>query len=134
MESLEIVGLAKLQSAMARYGTKAVPALASALYAEAQDMFALSQQLVPVDKGYLRASGHVKPIAINGSTIEVTIAYGGLAAPYALIVHERIFAPSGKKVYHRRPTQAKYLETAVKRKLKGFDGRLARRTMGKLLG
>lgn len=122
--SIELVGIKELANLVRTGGNKALQALAKGLYLEATMAFNESQTLVPVDTGILRSSGHVNSPKIDTDSVEITIAYGGPATPYALFVHERIYAPSGKKVYHRPPTRAKYLETPVKRRAKGMGGRL----------
>lgn len=124
MASIEIKGLDKLNRLLAAAGDKGTTALARGLYEEATMAFNESQVLVPVDTGVLKGSGHVQTPIVTKDSVEVTIAYGGPATPYALFVHERIMAPSGKKVYHAPPTQAKYLETPVKRRTKGLASRL----------
>ena len=124
MASIEITGLDKLNRLLAAAGNKGTAALARGLYEEATMAFNESQVLVPVDTSALKGSGHVQTPIITKDSVEVTIAYGGPAGAYALYVHERIMAPSGKKVYHAPPTQAKYLETPVKRRVKGLASRL----------
>lgn len=124
MEPIEIKGLDKLNRLVAAAGDNAIQALAEGLYWEATMAFNESQTLVPVDTGILRASGHMNPVDKTENSVEVTISYGGPASSYALFVHERIYAPSGKKVYHAPPTRAKYLETPAKRRVKGMAQRL----------
>ena len=74
-----------------------------ALVEEANQVFARSQQLVPVDTGVLRSSGLVSQVKTDGKTSYIEISYGGPASGYAMIVHEG-FAT------HAEPTQRKYLE------------------------
>jgi hypothetical protein len=89
---------------------KAPALLSKALYEEALATLVDSQLLVPVDTGALRASGGVKQPEIVGKKIEVTMYYGGPAAPYALFVHEIA------RYKHAPPTQYKFLEApALKR-------------------
>lgn len=65
--------------------------LRAALYAEGEAIMADSKEnYVPIDEGTLKASGHV--VLSSGDAIEVTLAYGGPAAPYALVVHEDLSA------------------------------------------
>jgi hypothetical protein len=66
-------------------------------------IYEVSQRLVPVDLGALKASGFVSLPDIQGDWIEITIGYGGPAAPYAFYVHEDLEA------FHD-DGQAKYLE------------------------
>lgn len=124
MASIEIKGMQKLERIVATGGDRAIKALAKGLYVEATHTFNESQNLVPVDTSALKGSGHVTLPTITSESVEVTIAYGGPATSYALFVHERIYAPSGKKVYHRPPTRAKFLETPAKRRTKGMATRL----------
>ena len=80
--------------------------VAGALYAEAHELRTVSMRRTPVDTGALRASHVVSPPTYEGRTIEVRIGVGGVAAPYAVYVHENLSAnhPVG---------QAKFLESAV---------------------
>jgi hypothetical protein len=134
-KSIEITGLSKLRRVTEQGGEKAKQAIAQGLYLEAQMAFNESQTLVPIDTGILRSSGHITSPVVTPDSVEITIAYGGPATDYAYIVHERIYAPSGKKVYHKPPTRAKYLETPVKRRSKGMGKRLTAfvdRALGKI--
>lgn len=91
-----------------------------ALYQEAQIEMTESKRRVPVDTGVLRASGHVQEPVRKGTNISVTLAYGGAAESYAVIVHEDLEAlhPHG---------QAKYLESVLKESAGYMKERLARR-------
>lgn len=56
-------------------------------------MFKSKKQLVPVNKqegygGNLRDTGGVSPVEETKTGLEVTLFFGGPAAPYALAVHE----------------------------------------------
>jgi hypothetical protein len=124
MKSVQITGMKQLEHLIANGGNKALQGLAKGLYSEANIAFNESQILVPVDTSALKGSGHVTLPQITHEAVEVTIAYGGPATSYAIYVHERIYAPSGKKVYHRPPTRAKFLETPAKRRTKGMANRL----------
>jgi hypothetical protein len=123
-KSIEITGLSKILRITDKGAEVAKQAIAQGLYLEAQMAFNESQTLVPIDTGILRTSGHITSPKVTPESVEITIAYGGPATDYAYIVHERIYAPSGKKVYHKPPTRAKYLETPVKRRSKGMGKRL----------
>lgn len=117
---VEIEGLDRLINLLTKGGTKASHALKQAMYKEAAEAFAESQFEVPVDKGFLRSSGQAYGIQVDESAKEIvyTIGYGGVAAPYALIVHEDLEAR------HNAPTKAKYLEDPVKRRAQGMGNRL----------
>lgn len=78
--------------------------LAPIVYKKANGaMTVIKQRYVPVDTGALRSTGSVKPSVIAGDSVTVEMGFGGPAAPYALIVHERLGA-------HHPIGQAKYLE------------------------
>lgn len=63
-----------------------------------------SRSLVPFDEGIL--SGSMTVTANYGPTdMTATIAYGGPAAPYALVQHEGIDPRTGKPYFH--PAKAK---------------------------
>lgn len=66
----------------------------------AEFLLAKSQELVPVDTGELKESGHVE---VQGKTAAVVYD-----APHALWVHERL------DQHHEPPTQAKFLEQPAK--------------------
>ncbi len=57
---------------------------------EAELIMTEAKQNTPVapDGGTLRASGHVQPPKITGSTVVFTLGFGGAASAYALAVHE----------------------------------------------
>lgn len=124
--AIVLTGLRELSNIVHNGGDKALQAMAQGLYLEAQMAFNESQNLVPIDTGILKSSGHITSPKVTSDSVEITIAYGGPATDYAFIVHERVYAPSGKKVYHRPPTRAKYLETPVKRRAKGMSQRLSK--------
>lgn len=74
--------------------------VAAALYKEAVDILNISKRdLVPVDLGPLRASGHVQLPVRKGKRVSVTIGYGGPSAAYAVVVHEH---PSDMSPYSWR--------------------------------
>lgn len=120
MNSIEIENIDKLINLLRKGGDGARQALFQTLYAEASIAFAESQSEVPVDKGHLRDSGQAYGIQVNrfGDTLEITLGYGGVAASYALIVHEDLQAR------HKGATKAKYLEDPIKRRSNGLGTRL----------
>ena len=117
---VEIEGVDKLIRLLALGGAGARQALRQALYREAMIAFNESQLQVPVDKGMLRDSGQAYGIQVNqlGDALVITLGYGGVAANYALVVHEDLGAK------HNSPTKAKYLEDPVKMRLAGMGTRL----------
>lgn len=115
-----IRGSKALQRELKRRARGAPKALAGALFIEAEGIMGKSKRIVPVDKGPLRASGHVQLPKIRGKKVSVTLGYGGAAAPYAVFVHE-------KPARHTPPTQWKYLETPFNEAIPGMAGRIAQR-------
>lgn len=91
-------------------------ALDRALYQEAQAIFRKSQKIVPVQYGFLRASGVVE-MPVNH---EVVIGYGGPAAPYAIHVHEN---PEAR---HKPGKSYKFLEIPFMEAIGGMEARLAK--------
>lgn len=111
----EITGLAELKRALQKAGNLADDALKSAMFEEQSAVITESQALVPVDTGVLRASGTVLAPEQHGSRIEVVAGYGGAAAKYAIVQHEK---HSSKSKFLERP----FLQRAPK-----IPGNLARR-------
>lgn len=70
-----------------------------------------TQELVPVDTGALKLTGHWRPMDPEDPTVELEaqIVYGegDPIVDYAVLVHEILSS------YHRPPTQAKYVEQPV---------------------
>lgn len=115
-----LTGTRALKRELKRRGMGAPKALARELFQEAEQIMGKSKRIVPVDKGPLRASGHVQLPEIRGQKVSVTLGYGGAAAPYAVFVHE-------KPARHKPPTQWKYLETPFNEALSGMASRIARK-------
>lgn len=118
MSRVTLIGEERLLRVLAALDN-AEQALGRALYEEANRIFNVSQTLVPVDTGTLRSSGHVTPPNQGPRGVEVTIGYGGAAAPYAVYVHERL------DLNHPNGGQAKFLEQPVNEAADGIAGRLA---------
>lgn len=118
MSRVTLVGEERLLAVLSRL-ENAEAALGRALYEEANRIFNQSQALVPVDTGALRSSGHVTLPNQGPDGVEVTIGYGGAAAPYAVYVHERL------DLNHPNGGQAKFLEEPVNAAANGIAGRLA---------
>lgn len=76
----------------------------------ANQAFKISQVLVPVETGALKASGRVDSKRVGAYTYRSSILYGGASYPrfvdYAVYVHEILDHK------HAPPTQAKFVETA----------------------
>lgn len=65
---------------------------ANALRQEAEIEATECKRVCPVDTGNLRASIHVEPPHREGRKITCAIVAGGASEPYALTVHEDLFA------------------------------------------
>ena len=86
---------------------KAVNAIEGGLYLAANNVIAKSIREVPKDKtGALRSSNFVSRPRRAGNAITVVLGYGGMAARYALFVHEM---PEGTN-WTTSGTGPKYLE------------------------
>lgn len=93
----------------------------AALFQEGENVMGVSKRRTPVDKGPLRASGHVKlPKTSRGKTT-VVLAYG---TDYAIYVHEIAAA--------HKTGRSKYLESAVKENAKGMSGRMRKRVLDRI--
>jgi len=105
-----VKNLDRLQQAFILAGKDAPRFAATALMEEASEAFLISQTVVPVRYGDLRASGTVTGPIVRGSRAFAGIVYGGPSASYAVYVHE--LPPS--RARHDPPTRWKYLEYPVR--------------------
>lgn len=105
----------------------ATQTLARALYEEGNEIFNESQRLVPVVTGALAGSGRVTSPSVNATAVEVTIGYGGAAAPYAIYVHERTELDHKYPGAKNAAAQAKFLEEPVLKAAETLDAKLASR-------
>jgi len=117
---IDITGQNKVISRLQSLGDTSTRALAAALYQEGEQLIAEAKQETPVDTGALRASGHVQQPTINGRQVEVVAGFGGVAAPYAVYVHEDL-------TKHHPVGNAKFLENPAKRRASGMADRVASR-------
>ncbi len=104
-------------------GRKIVEGAAAGLYEAGTVIMANSQELVPVEHGTLKRSGHVEEPVYDGDHVSVTVGYGyggeydarveagdgGDGHGYGFWVHE-VVERNGHPVRHDPPTQAKFLE------------------------
>lgn len=81
--------------------------LAKKVVQYAETIMTAAKKLTPVDFGTLRNSGNVLIAEISEAQIRVQLVFGGAAAPYALVVHERL------DVKHT-VGQAKFLSTPMR--------------------
>jgi hypothetical protein len=101
--------------------------LARALYEEGNEIFNESQRLVPVVTGALAGSGRVTSPSVNATAVEVTIGYGGAAAPYAIYVHEMTELNHKYAGAKNASAQAKFLEEPALKAAETLDAKLASR-------
>jgi len=103
--SFEIRGLGTTADAITALVEADRKVIRRALYVGGEKVVARAKELVPVDEGILRGTGHVALPGLAGDLV-VQPTFGGPAAPYALVQHERMD-------FHHTTGQAKYLETAM---------------------
>ena len=118
MGRIRIDGLDELQAKLKAAGKRAPVHLAGPLKLEGELIMTKSKQITPVDLGTLRASGVVHRPDISRTKVTVEMGYGGAAAAYALIQHERTD-------YTHTVGAAKFLEKPVKEAKAGFGNRVA---------
>ena len=123
--SIDFHELVETQRALAKMEIEAIPYVASALYGVAEEIMTASKDIVPVDTGNLKSTGHVQPPVIRGRAVEVTLGYGGTSAKggevgYAWYVHEN------EDAHHEPPTKAKFLEEPINEHMRDLDVALAR--------
>lgn len=110
-------------------GNKIIQGVAAGLYESGTIVMAASQILVPVEYGVLKGSGRVEEPVLEdgGDSMTVTVGYGYGGAyqaratesnpggrGYGFWVEVREFTRSGRRVFHKPPTQAHYLEDPAK--------------------
>jgi hypothetical protein len=112
-------------------------AVGAAIFMEAEEIMAASKPFVPVDHGFLVASGHVQIPQVEGDGMSVEFGYGGVAGSgnlgannaqdvgYGMIVHEDL-------TKHHPHGQAKYLEQPLDEKKQDMSDRLAGRIQARL--
>lgn len=114
------------------------PALAAAIWQEANVIADKADMLVPVDLGTLALSQIVHDPVMQGSVTYVDITYGGPAAPYAEVQHENesFSHPSEYSGLPPNGRQAKYLEEPFDDAVGDGElgGRLAARIEDLLIG
>lgn len=115
------LGVRELTDILRKAGAQSGALAATGLYQEGLKVMAISQREVPVHWGILRSTGTVHAPMRHGTGVEVLLTYGGPAAPYAWIQHERL------NLRHDSPTKAKYLEDPVVGYGREFEGALGKR-------
>lgn len=122
---VKVKNLERLHHAFILAGQDAPRFAATALFEEANEAFLISQTVVPVRLGDLRASGAVTGPFVSGTRALAYIRYGGPATSYAIYVHE--LPPS--RARHDYPTRWKYLENPVRVYSEGMGNRMATRVL-----
>lgn len=121
--SIEITGAAEWKAKLQAMGPAAFAAMVQSAHRSLEEVMTTSkEEYVPVDQGTLRSTGHVEPPSVSGASAEITMGYGGPAAPYAIAAHENPRAgktggvsPTGQLYEHWARTGGwKYLETPLK--------------------
>ncbi len=116
---IDVKGTKAIQNAIKRAGALSPKALGAGLYSAGNDIMRLSKRKVPVDTGTLRGSGYVTMPDIEQREVSVELGYGGPAAAYAVVQHERT------ELKHPEGGEAKYLENAYKAKARSLPRRIA---------
>ncbi len=105
---------------MRKAGQIQAQAMVMAVTIEAELIMTKSKQsFVPVRLGALRGSGFVEPAKRQGRLVVIRLVYGGTAAPYAIIQHERLD-------FKHKVGEAKYLERPMNQAIPGMAKRMAR--------
>lgn len=125
--SFRLEGLDKLTAQLQRLINETGPAVARALYQEAEIEMAEAKRRTPVDTGALRSSGHVVGPTWDGRDVTVQLVFGGPAAPYALYVHENLEA------WHK-VGQSKFLESVLHESVPHLAQRIAARASNEIVG
>lgn len=122
-------GMDTLQGFFRMVSPRATAAMGDGILAVLDEVFAQSQQQVPVDTGALRSSGHINDLETGSGLIQGSIGYG---APYAFYVHEDLH------MHHPRGGKAKYLsdpmQSALSSLARWMEGRLEAALVGQGAG
>lgn len=102
MIKIKIKGMAALRAALKKVRADAHAAVNRAVYVAANEVMTEAKVRAPVDLGTLAASGYVT-LPVDG---KVELGFGGAAADYALVQHERV-------EFKHEKGEAKYLENAL---------------------
>ncbi len=104
--NIQITGVKEFGRAKEKMVKEDTIRIADGLVECGNEIFMMSDQLVPKDTLALEQSARIV-VSGKGMFADVTVEYGGPDAPYAWIDHEDLIA------HHEPPTQAKYLSHAV---------------------
>jgi len=103
---MRLEGADKIKARLTAFERRFPDHVANALRIETEIEATECKRRTPVDTGALRASIHVEGPEREGRRIWTSIVAGGVAASYALIVHEDMEA------FHK-VGQAKYIESVI---------------------
>ena len=121
---IEVFGVDSMKAELDRLARLTPDELEKAIYHEAAIETTKSRKRCPKDLGPLRASHETQKPVWRGRDVEVTIAVGGPAAPYALPVHEN----TDPNVQWSVPgTGPKYLESTIRESAPYMGRRVAAR-------
>lgn len=118
--TFEIEGAADLSKKLAKLAEVLPAEVGKALRQEAEIEMTEAKRRTPVLTGNLRSSGHVVGPDKKSNDVEVSLRFGGPAAPYAIYVHENLEA------FHK-VGQAKFLESTLMESLPHLPARVAAR-------
>lgn len=119
--TVRLAGVPAFRDILRRAAVNSGALAAAGLWQEGLVIMNASQRQVPVRWGILRSTGTVHAPVKRGSGVEVLLTYGGPAAPYAWVQHEKL------NLRHDAPTKAKYLEDPVLEAEQSFEANLHRR-------
>ena len=109
MADITWIGLAKLKFTLSDATRNVLFSASRELFQGGEKIMTQSKRIVPVDKGPLRASGHVQKPVTTRTKVTVVLGYGGAAKDYALRQHEdeSLNHPGqGEPHYLSKPTKA----------------------------
>lgn len=117
--SVRVRGVREVQRTLQKMGKEGKKGIRRFMREEMEMISTDAKKLTPVEHGPLKASGHATSVRIVGGALVGSVVFGGAAASYAPYVHERLDV-------HHPVGQAKFLTTAVQRRVRGMGTRLAR--------
>jgi len=121
-----MTGFEKLRVKFKKLGINFDFEMGRALYQEGWFIMGESKaKYVPVERGPLRASGHVLEPQKDQQGVYVIMGFGGPAVAYAVVQHERLD-------YKHRVGQAKYLERPALKRATVMDKKIAARLRARL--
>lgn len=124
--NLGITGIPALKKKFLKLGANFDFEMGRALYQEAWWIMGESKaRFVPVDRGPLRASGHVMEPQKDAAGTYVVLGFGGPAVKYAVVQHESLH-------FKHKVGQAKYLERPALKRATVMDKKIAARLRKRL--